>query len=185
MNHEEISKLTLEYGAEWGVNHSERLIRLVSIIGEGIEYNREAIWLTAYLHDWGAYQPWIKPGMQHYDRSEEVAREFLTERGCPMDLMELVLECIKCHHGGNPNRSIESRLFTDADALDLLGIVGAARIFAMNPRNLQAGFDALKRYRDMSIKAISLDKTHEIAKKRIEETEQFIRAFEEETFGIL
>ena len=50
----EIARLTEEYGGEWGMNHTRRLLELISIIGEGMDYNNEAIWLAAHLHDWGA-----------------------------------------------------------------------------------------------------------------------------------
>lgn len=184
MTHDDIILLTLEYGSEWGINHSKRLIRLVSIIAEDKAYNEEAIWLAAYLHDWGGYQKWIVPGVEHYTRSREVAEEFLTTHSYPNDLKLLVLECIEYHHGGDPNRSFESRLFTDADALDLLGVVGTLRCFAMSPRSLKGGYVIAQKFRDMSIAAITLDKTKELAAIRIEETDQLLEKFEEETFGI-
>jgi uncharacterized protein len=184
LDREEIVRLTHEHGGDWGVKHSERLLHLASILADGREYDAESLWLAAYLHDWGGWQAWAKPGVEHYDRSVEVAREFLTDRGCPKPLMELVLECIAFHHGGSPDRSFESVLLTDADALDLLGIVGAARTFAMNPRDIRGGFEWVKRWRDRCTAAITLAKTLELAAKRIEETDRFIAAFEEETFGI-
>lgn len=184
MDHDEITRLTQEYGGDWGTKHSERLLHLVPILADGKPYDSEAVWLAAYLHDWGGYQAWYKQGIEHYDRSAELARDFLAERDCPQPLMDLVLECIACHHGGAPDRSFESRLLADADALDLLGIVGAARTFAMNPRDIKAGLEWVKKWRDRCTAAITLDKTRELAAKRIEETDQFIKTFEEETFGI-
>lgn len=157
---------------------------MVSMIGEGLDYNREAVWLAAYMHDWGGYTPWITPGVEHQTRSAEVAREFLTERGCPEELMNLVIECIEFHHGGSPDRSIESKLLTDADALDLLGVVGSLRIFAMVPRNLKGAAAAWNKYTGWSIKALSFDKSRQMAEKRIQETRQLMATFEEETFGI-
>ena len=184
MNHDEIIKLTLEYGRNWGIKHTERLLHLVPILAEGREYNEEAVWIAAYLHDWGGYQKFYNPDVQHYDRSAELAREFLTERNCPEDLKELVIECIACHHGGDPNRSIESRLLTDADALDLLGVVGAARTFAMNNRDILGGYEWVKKWREKCLAAITLPKTKEMAAKRVAETDEFLAKFQEETFGL-
>lgn len=183
-SHEEVAKLTDEYGGDWGVKHAERLIHLVETLAEGQTYDREVVWLAAYLHDWGGYQPWIMPGIEHYDRSVEVVRGFLTERECPDDVMGRVLECIQFHHGGTEDRSIESRLFTDADALDLLGVAGFARCFSMAHRNLQGGIGLVRKYRDLSVSAISTDKGRELAAARIEETDSLIRGFEEELFAI-
>ena len=181
---QEIEKLTLEYGGEWGINHSKRLLHLVSILGEGMDYNEEAVWLAAYLHDWGGYTPWMTQGVEHEVRSVEVAREFLEKNRYPEELSELVLECIGCHHGGPADRSIESILLTDADALDLLGVVGVMRICCMVPRNLGGAYAAVKKWRERETAAICLEKTRQIAAKRIEETDEMLRAFEEETFGM-
>lgn len=184
MNHDDIAQLTQDYGGNWGIKHTERLLHLVPILADGQDYNEEAVWIAAHLHDWGGYQPWIKPDVQHYDRSAEVARDFLTERGCPDELKELVIECIACHHGGDPNRSFESRLLTDADALDLLGIVGAARTFALNSRDIKGGYEWVKKWRATCLAAITLPKTKELAAVRVAETDEFLRVFEDETFGL-
>src|SRR5690349_20694231 len=45
LDHKEIAALTQEYGGDWGVQHSERLLHLISLIDEGLEYNSEAVWL--------------------------------------------------------------------------------------------------------------------------------------------
>lgn len=169
MNHDEIIALTKEYGGGWAINHARRLLHLISLIDEGLEYDKEAVWLAAYLHDWGGYPKWALPEVEHFERSAEVAREFLAERGCEPELARLVVECIANHHGGDPDRSIESKLFTDADALDLLGACGVLRVFSMtaNARNLEAGLAAAKKYRDLSASIISLDRSRGIAEPRI------------------
>jgi uncharacterized protein len=184
MNRDEIARLTQEYGGNWGTNHAKRLLHLVSIIGEGMEYDEEAVWLAAYLHDWGGYQPWVEPGVEHDAKSVEVVGDFLARNGFAADLSALVLECIRYHHGGSPDRSIESKLLTDADALDLLGVVGTLRVFSMVPRNLRGAYEATKKWRQRETAAISFDKTRELAAKRIEETDQLLQQLEEETFGL-
>jgi len=90
INRDEITQLTEKYGGNWGIKHAKRLLHMVPVLADGREYDEEAIWLAAYLHDWGGYAAWAKPGMEHYDRSAEVARDFLAERGCPDDLKALV-----------------------------------------------------------------------------------------------
>lgn len=184
MDHEEIVRLNNEYGGDWADCHSRRLIHWVEILAEGKPYDKEAVFIAAHLHDWGAYAAWAKPGVEHYDRSREVADSFLKERNCPEPLREKILEIIQCHHGGPAGRSFESILFTDADALDLLGVVGTLRVFAMVPRNLQGALSFVKKYREMSNKAITLEKSKVIAKERTAETDNLVQKFIEETFGI-
>ena len=180
---DEIVRLSEEYGGQWGINHTRRLLRLVAIIGEGQTYDADVIWLAAYLHDWGAYAPWAQKGVDHALRSKQVAETFLTERGYPDSLKARVLECIEFHHSGKPDRSIESILLSDADALDFLGVVGFARDFARNPKDLRKGYETTKEHRTRLAKTILLDKSKEMAAKRIAEMEQLYAAFEEETFG--
>lgn len=184
MNHSDIERLTEEYGGSWAIEHSRRLLNMISIIGKGLEYDSEILFLTAYLHDWGGYAKWAVAGVEHHLRSKEVASQFLRENDFPAHQSERVLECIEFHHGGPANRSIESLLFTDADALDLLGVVGTLRVFAMNFRNIRQGYEAVKRWRDMSIAAITLEPSKKIAEERTRETNDLLRRFEEETFGM-
>lgn len=184
LDKQRLADLTLRYGGNWGLDHSRRILHLVSILGEGVDYDADVIAVAAYLHDWGGYTEFAQQGVDHAVRSTEVAREFLADTGLPDDEAALVLECIENHHGGDPGRSIESRLFTDADALDLLGIVGTLRIFAMWPRDIRAGHAATKRWRETCLKAISLEQTKPIADQRVAETDHLLRMFEQETFGI-
>ena len=113
-----------------------------------------------------------------------MAAEFLAEHGYPENLSNLVLECIRYHHGGPAERSIESILLTDADALDLLGVAGTLKIFSMCPRDLLTARAAAQKYRDASVKAITTEKAREFAAKRIQETDDLLCLFEEETFGL-
>lgn len=184
LNHSDIIKLTEDYGGGWAIEHSRRLLHTISIIGEGMTCDSEILFLAAYLHDWGGYAKWAVAGVDHHLRSKEVAAQFLRENGYPEKQTERILECIEFHHGGPANRSIESRLFTDADALDLLGVVGTLRVFAMNHRNIKQGYEAVKRWRDMSVAAISLEPSKKIAEKRLHETNDLLRQFEEETYGM-
>lgn len=94
------------------------------------------------------------------------------------------MECIRFHHGGPAQRSFESLLFTDADALDLLGTVGVLRVFSMNFRDLRAAVTAAKRYRNMSDRAITLPATRKIADERLAELDQILARFEEQTGGV-
>ncbi len=127
IDRDEIIRLTEEYDGPWGINHTRRLLHLIAVIGEGQSYDSEVVWVSAHLHDWGGYSPWAQAGVDHALRSKQVAETFLAERNYPEDFKARVLECIEFHHSGDPNRSIESILLSDADALDFLGVVGVMR----------------------------------------------------------
>lgn len=55
----------------------------------------------------------------------------------------------------------------------------------MVPRNLQGGLAVVRKYRDGSTNAITLPETRELAAKRIKETDELVKKFDEETFGLL
>jgi uncharacterized protein len=70
---DEIVRLTQEYGGEWGINHTHRLLHLIAIIGKDLPYDAEMIWIAAHLHDWGGYPKWMQAGVDHALRSRQVA----------------------------------------------------------------------------------------------------------------
>lgn len=180
---DEIVSLTKGYGGDWGINHTLRLLHLIEIIGKGREYDADVVWVAAYLHDWGGYSPWIQPGIDHAVRSTEVARPFLQERDFPGVLIDHTLECISLHHSGGPNRSIESILLSDADALDFLGVVGVFRDLSKNPKDLRKAIDITKKRREKLPGILCLDASMEIANVRIRQMDELLARFEEDTWG--
>lgn len=180
----EVAALTEEYGDAWGIEHTRRLLQLIALIDEGRDYDHEAVWLAAHLHDWGGYQAWATPGVDHALRSAEVAAEFLTARDYPEDRLVLVLEAIRTHHVGGPGRSLEAMLLSDADALDFLGVVGLLRMFSMAPRNLRAACEKARQRRERLPGSLSLASSRELAGPRLTEMDDVLAAFERETFGM-
>ncbi|WP_143317911.1 HD domain-containing protein [Clostridium sp. HBUAS56017] len=183
INEDEIVSLTDEYGGQWGINHTKRLLQIISVISEGLQYNREAVWVAAYLHDWGGYAKWFNPDIEHPIRSKQLAEEFLGNKGYKKELLELILECIEFHHSDNHNRSIEAMLLSDADKLDLLGIVGLLREFSMKPRDLRRAYETVISRKSKLPGVLCLKKSREIAEKRVKLMDELIKEFDEETFG--
>jgi uncharacterized protein len=181
---DEIVRLTEEYGGEWGIHHTRRLLHLVSIIGEGQVYNAEVVWIAAHLHDWGGYSKWMQPGVDHALRSRQVAEAFWLEKGYPAELLPPVLECIELHHSGDPGRRIEDILLSDADALDFLGVVGVLRDFSKKPGDLRKAYEVVQARKEKLRQSICLEKSRAIAAQRLERMENLLSLFEEETFGL-
>ncbi|HEX7588150.1 MAG TPA: hypothetical protein VF478_07535 [Anaerolineae bacterium] len=139
--------------------------------------------LSAHLHDWGAYVPWARDGVDHALRSTEVAETFLAERNFPEGFKARVLECIEFHHSANPDRSIESILLSDADGLDFLGVVGVLRDFAKNPKDMKKAFESTRKRRKTVPHQLLLQKSRELAAARIIEMDALLSTFEQETQG--
>ncbi|MBN1371417.1 MAG: HD domain-containing protein [Anaerolineaceae bacterium] len=179
----ELSRLTLEYGGDWGLQHSHRLLKLVAEIGRGLEFDAEVMWIAAYLHDWGAYPAWAQKDVDHSLRSKQVANEFLTTQGYPEAKKNLVLETIEFHHAPGTERSLEATLLRDADALDFLGTVGVLRNFSINPRDLRNAYNETIRRRDRSLSILALPRAQEIAAERVEDMNTLLATFEAQTQG--
>ncbi|HMK92484.1 MAG TPA: HD domain-containing protein [Thermoleophilia bacterium] len=184
LDRDEIVRLTTEYGGEWGISHTRRLLELVDRIGASREYDREVIWLAAHLHDWGGYRPWAQPGVDHAERSTEVAAEFLRERACPQPTFDLVIECIRTHHSGDPDRAIEAVLLSDADGLDFLGAVGVLRDFSKKPKDMRAAYDTVRKRRGSVPARLCLDESRQLAAARLAEMDEVLAAFEHSSFGL-
>jgi uncharacterized protein len=183
IDHDEIARQTEEYGGQWGLNHTRRLLALVSIIGEGLTYNSEAVWIAVHLHDWGAYPAWAEKDVDHAVRSRQVADVFLTQNGCHAELKALVLECIEFHHAGGDPLSLEAILLREADILDFLGVVGVLRDFSKNARDLRKAFSITQGRWKRLPGLLSLPKAKEMAERRVAEMEELLGRFEADTFG--
>jgi hypothetical protein len=152
IDRDEVVRLTEEYGGQWGINHTRRLLQLMTLIGEGRTYNVEATWLAAHLHDWGGYTPWAQNGVDHAVRSKQVAEVFLTDRAYPPEL-------------------------------DVLGVVGVLRDFSKNTKDLRKAYDITRRRRAELPGMLCLDKSKELAAKRLQQMDELYAAFGADSFG--
>ena len=180
---DEIVRLTEEYGGQWGINHTHRLLHLISIIGKDQQYDAEVVWVAAHLHDWGGYPKWMQEGVDHALRSRQVAEGFLVEKGFAPELLTPILECIEYHHGSDPTRRIEAILLSDADALDFLGVVGVLRDFSKKRGDLRKAYEVAQSRKEKLRTSICLETSKTIATQRLESMERLLVTFEEETFG--
>jgi uncharacterized protein len=180
----ELELLTREYGGEWGINHTKRLLHLINIIGEDFAFNSDALWIAAHLHDWGAYPAWVQKDVDHGLRSRQVADHYLMERNYPEELKSLVLDCILHHHSPSSDFPMEVILLRDADALDFLGVVGVMRNFSLAPRDMRKAFEETKRRRDRSMSILFLEKAKALASERVAKLDELLIKFEEESAGL-
>jgi uncharacterized protein len=189
--------LTGKYGGEWAVQHAQRLIRLVEVIGKDLAYDPEVIWLAAHMHDWGTLPGWARDGVSHSARSCELAAEQMRKLKIPEAIAARVIEAIEYHHGGADERSAEAQLLRDADALDGLGLVGVLREFASVPTESTACYSipvgygmrgALERARmrlENNPRMVRLPAAQEMARERARQMQAALEAFERDSFGLI
>lgn len=116
----------------WGVRHSERNYVLGMALAEveGLAVDADVLFAAAFLHDWGGIAPFAVAGTDHAVRSVELAEPFLTEAGFPMEKFPAVRAAILGHMYDKEPEGAEAVVLHDADALDFLGALGAARLLA-------------------------------------------------------
>jgi uncharacterized protein len=118
----------------WGIAHCKRVYELALQLAEleNVEVDRDALFAAAYLHDAGAFAPYRQEGIDHAERSVQVADEILTDAGFPADRAPLVKEIIRGHmFYADPSPRAEVVLFHDADTLDFMGAIGIARLLSI------------------------------------------------------
>lgn len=116
----------------WGWRHSERdyLFGMAVAQAEGLTVDPDVMFAAAFLHDWGGIEPFAVAGVDHAVRSVQLAEPFLTEAGFPMEKFPAVRAAILGHMYDKEPEGPEALVLHDADALDFLGALGAARLLA-------------------------------------------------------
>jgi len=81
-------------------------------------------------------------GVDHAVRGAEMSAKILKELSYPKEEIEHVKHCIAAHRfrGGNTAKTIEAKILSDADKLDVLGAVGIARAYTIGGENGQRIF---------------------------------------------
>ncbi|VBB09711.1 Hypothetical protein LUCI_5009 [Lucifera butyrica] len=189
MNKQKIKRLTVEYGGQWSYQHVQRVLNLIRLLGEGMNYDAEAVWYAAYLHDWGAF-PQFNPDrveLGHEIRSRQVAETMLAGMELPDRSKKIILEAIENHDYRSDNRSqfMEAALLRDADFLDFLGFIGIAREFARGPKDMKECCKQAVARRDGVLNKLTLPRAKEMAAVRLAEMNDFLERLKQESFGYL
>ncbi|MGH8201201.1 MAG: HD domain-containing protein [Steroidobacteraceae bacterium] len=118
----------------WGWTHSERdyLMAVRLARGDGLHVDKDVLFAAAFLHDMAAFMPCPGPKMEHGVCAAHQAAAMLRGTGFPMQKLASVQAAESGHMfysdaGSDPNAIV----LHDADSLDFLGDIGAARLIAL------------------------------------------------------
>lgn len=156
--------LTIEQARRWypqgdpvhGFDHVLRVARLAEQLGAAEGADLEIVRAAALLHD-AAEQAEARldpsePGVveaihagrpAHQHTSAEIAGLALTSEGWPPERIAAVQHAIRAHRfrdSSEPPRSLEARVLFDADKLDAIGAIGAARAVAYAAQHGQPAY---------------------------------------------
>nr|MDQ2664218.1 hypothetical protein [Candidatus Eremiobacteraeota bacterium] len=119
----------------WGWQHSERKyqvgLRLAQ--GDNVHIDADVLFAASFLHDMAAFQPCADRKMEHGDCAAQQSGALLSRMGFPMAKLPGVLAAERAHmYNRTPkSRYPESVVLHDADSLDFLGGIGAARLLSL------------------------------------------------------
>ena len=117
----------------WGYSHCERDYALARELAaaDHVTVDDDVLFAAAYLHDLAAFPPWANDKLDHSDVAADRADAILKGTGFPMAKIDVVRGAIRAHMYYRDPSGPEALYLHDADALDWLGAIGAARIFAL------------------------------------------------------
>jgi uncharacterized protein len=117
----------------WGYSHSLRDYRLARRLAhdDGVKLDDDVLYAAAFLHDMAAFAPYEKPDVDHADEAARIVGTVLDGTGFPMAKLDAVRGAIRTHMFDRDPVGAEALYLHDADSLDWLGAIGAARIFGL------------------------------------------------------
>lgn len=115
--------------------HVLRVYRMAERIGAAEGADLAIVRAAALLHDSRGSAPGGENNgrSEHHEASAIFAGEVLTEKGWQTEKIEAVQHCIRAHRFRNKAETpvtLEAKVLFDADKLDVLGAIGAARTIA-------------------------------------------------------
>jgi len=116
-------------------DHVLRVFRLAEQLAEAEGANLAIVRAAAWLHDACGSAPGNADGRraEHHLASAEFAGEILSQKDWPPEQIRAVQHCIRAHRFRDQNEkpeTLEAQVLFDADKLDVLGAIGAARTIA-------------------------------------------------------
>jgi len=116
-------------------DHVLRVYRLAERIGQAEGADLKIVRAAALLHDSRGSAPGVEgeSRAEHHIASAQFAGEVLLQKGWPPEKIKAVQHCIRAHRFRGKEdapETLEAKVLFDADKLDVLGAIGAARTVA-------------------------------------------------------
>lgn len=172
----------------WGWQHSERNYQVAMRLakGDGLTVDTDVLFAASFLHDMAAYPPYAKKGMEHGDRAAQTSEAVLRDAGFPMAKFAAVQAAERGHmYYSNAGSRPESIVLHDADSLDFLGAIGAARMISLTGEkapDFSAAVKALRGFeRDIPPRLITKT-ARAIGAQRAAELQRILDQLTRETF---
>jgi len=115
-------------------DHIMRVYNMAERLAKAEGADLEIVRAAALLHDSQGSDPGSASGrLEHHQTSAKFSAVVLSEKGWEQERIEAVQLCILAHRFRNPAekpKTLEAKIIFDADKLDAIGAIGAARVLA-------------------------------------------------------
>jgi uncharacterized protein len=172
----------------WGWQHSERNYRVALELakGDGLRVDTDVLFAAAFLHDMAAFMPCVDTKLEHGECAAQQTGAILRAAGFPMEKLPAVEAAERGHmYYSNPGKQPEAIVLHDADSLDFLGDIGAARMISLTGASAESFAREVKTLRSFvrDIPPRLITKTAQaMGAVRAAELERFLDALNAETF---
>jgi uncharacterized protein len=173
----------------WGPAHGQRDYEMTRALAraEGVTVDDDALYAAAYLHDMGGIPPYAKAGVDHGERSAQLADSVLRAVGFPMEKAGLAKEIMAHHQYYRPPDTLAvAVLFRDADILDFLGAIDIVRIVSLTKReqlapDLSHAIEVIRKQMLEMPGRLQTEAAKREGQKRVREMQRFLDALSAET----
>ena len=172
----------------WGWQHSERNYRIALQLarGDSLRVDEDVLFAAAFLHDMAAFMPCADAKLEHGECAARQSGAILRAAGFPMEKLPAVQAAERGHmYYSDPGTQPEAIVLHDADSLDFLGDIGAARMLSLTGENAESFARVVKTLRSFvrDIPPRLITKTaKQIGAERAAELSRFLDTLDAETF---
>src|SRR5579863_520533 len=173
----------------WGWQHSERNYRIALLLarGDGLHVDTDVLFAAAFLHDMAAFTPCKEATLEHGECAARESGAILRSAGFPMEKLPAVQAAERGHmYYSDPGTQPEAIVLHDADSLDFLGDIGAARMISLTGETAASFAPAVAALRKFvrEIPPRLVTKTAQrIGAERAAELQRLLDSLGAETFG--
>ena len=172
----------------WGWQHSERDYRLALRLArdDHLKVDKDALFAAAFLHDMAAFHPCADRKMEHGACAALQSPAILKRVGFPMRKIAIVQQAERGHmYYSNPGHDPTAIVLYDADSLDFLGDIGAARMISLTGAKAPSFAPAVKTLRKFLTvipPRLITPAARRIGRKRLAELRAFLDTLQRETY---
>jgi uncharacterized protein len=173
----------------WGWQHSERNydVALELARSDGLTVDRDVLFAAAFLHDMAAFMPCAEAHLEHGDCAAQQSGAILRDAGFPMEKFPPVAAAERGHmYYRDPGSVPEAIVLHDADSLDFLGDIGAARMISLTGEKAPSFASAVKSLRAFLLEIpprLITRAAKRIGAQRAAELAQLLQVLDVQTFG--